>query len=217
MKKLLLVAALSVATTSVFAQAKNFEGPSAALTVSTVGANTNYKSSDADGSFGFDAGKTTLVSGVDFSYATAIDSNWLIGVGITYDLNKTKSGTFTFDDTPSGGDSGSLSLTTKNHYSLYVQPTYAVNNSTALFAKLGYHKLKGVIDGVSNGDAASVSSNFNGIGYGVGVKTFINKNLFVQAEAQLVDYKKKSFTEDGMTESYKIKSTAGIVSVGYKF
>ncbi len=214
MKKLLLVAALSVAASSVFAQAKNFEGPSAALTFATVGANTNINLKDGNDSTGIDSGKTTLVSGVDLSYAQSIDSNWLIGFGITYDFNKTKSGTFTYDD---GVESGSLSLTTKNHYSLYVQPTYAVNNSTALFAKLGYHKTKGVIEGVSNGDAGSVSSNFNGIGYGVGIKTFIDKNLFVQAEAQLVDYKKKSFTEDGVTDSYKIKSTAGIVSIGYKF
>lgn len=221
MKKLLLVAALSVATTSVFAQAKNFEGPSAALTIGAVGADTQYNENDIadDSTTKLNSGKTSLVSGLDLSYAKAVDANWLIGFGITYDFTKTKSGEFS---STNGAESGSLSISGKNHYSIYVQPTYALNNSTAIFAKLGYHSLKGVVegsydDGLNPVESGSVSAKFKGIGYGVGVKTYINKNLYIQAEAQIVDYKKKTFTEVDYSESYKIKSNAGIISVGYKF
>jgi opacity protein-like surface antigen len=220
MKKLLLVAALSVATTSVFAQAKNFEGPSAALTIGAVGADTQYNENDVayDSTAKLNSGKTSLVSGLDLSYAKAVDANWLIGFGITYDFTKTKSGEFSSTE---GAESASLSISGKNHYSIYVQPTYALNDSTALFVKLGYHSLKGVIEGTwtdgVDSESGSQTAKFKGIGYGFGVKTFINKNLYIQAEAQIVDYKKKTFTEEDYSESYKVKSNAGIISVGYKF
>jgi opacity protein-like surface antigen len=212
MKKLLLLAALSVATTSVFAQAKNFEGPSAALSFAAVGVDTKFSYADADGANGSTSfGKTSFVTGLDLSYAKAIDSNWLMGFGITYDLNKTKAGEFS--DSDDQGTS-SLSIKAKNHYSVYVQPTYALNNSTALFAKVGYHSMKGEM---TYTDGSSDSEKFKGIGYGFGVKTFVNKNLFIQAEAQIVDFKNKSFSDEDGSWGYKVKSNAGIISVGYKF
>ena len=215
MKKILLVAALSVATSTAFAQAKNFEGPSAALAFGATGINSNISSTDNAGSSSIDSGKTNLISGLDFSYAKAVDANWLLGFGVTYDLSKSKSGTFAYDDGPT--DVGSISLSGKNHYSVYFQPTYALNNTTALFAKVGYHSIKGTITAVGDEGNYSAGRTFTGVGYGVGVKTFLNKNIYVQAEAQLVDFGKKSETDGDDTQTVKIKSTAGILSIGYKF
>lgn len=206
MKKLLLVAALSVATTSVFAQASNFEGFSAGLSISAVGNNT--KVSDNSG-YSFTLGKDNVIPGIDLSYSKAIDSKMLIGFGLTYDLAKSKSG-----EIAGGGDT--IGLEAKNHYSVYVQPQYLLNNTTAVFGKLGYHQMKGSI----SGDYAAnfTSEKYNGFGYGVGIKTFIDKNLFVQVEGQIVDFKQKSFDYGGGdVVSYKPKSTAGIITLGYKF
>jgi len=206
MKKLLLVAALSVATTSVFAQTSQFEGFSAGLSIGAVGNNT--KASDNEG-YSFTLGEDKIIPGIDLSYTTAIDSKMLIGVGFTYDLAKSKSGQI------SGGDSD-ISLEGKSHYSVYVQPQYLLNNSTSIFGKLGYHQMKGKITGTF--ESNFTTEKYSGFGYGVGIKTFIDKNLFVQVEGQIIDFKQKSFDYgDGYTVSYKPKSTAGIVTLGYKF
>ncbi len=205
MKKKLLAVCLAVATSSVFAQASNFEGFSAGLSIGAVGVDTKVSSNDG---YGFNLGKSNVIPGIDLSYTQAIDSKMLVGVGVTYDLAKSKSGEITGD--------GTIGLEAKNHYSVYVQPQYLLNNTTAIFAKLGYHQMKGSI----SGDFASsfTSEKYNGFGYGIGVKTFIDKNLFVQVEGQIVDFKQKSFDYGGgEVVSYKPKSSAGIVTLGYKF
>ncbi len=211
MKKLLLIAAMSAATTTpVFAQASNFEGFSAGLGLAAVGVSTKVSESYDGDSYGLSLGKDNVIPGVDLSYTKAIDSKLLVGFGVTYDLAKSKSGEFNL------GEGGSIGLEAKNHYSVYVQPQYLLNNTTAVFAKLGYHQMKGSISG--DYAAAFTSEKYNGIGYGVGIKTFIDKNLFVQVEGQIVDFKQKSFDYgDGYIVSYKPKSTAGIVTLGYKF
>jgi len=207
MKKKLLALTVALSATTVFAQPSNFEGFSAGLSIGAVGVDTKVSS---NGGYGFNLGENNIIPGVDFSYSMALDKQMLIGFGFTYDLAKSKSGEITYDGL------GTLGLETKDHYSVYVQPQYLLNNSTAVFGKLGYHKIKGSISGTYA--ANFTSENYTGIGYGVGVKTFIDKNLFIQAEGQIVDFKKKSFDYGGgEVVSYKPKSSAGIITLGYKF
>lgn len=206
MKKKLLALSLAMSATTAFAQASSFEGVSVGFGISAVG--TNTKVSDNEGA-GFTLGKDTVVPSIDLSYTKAVDAKFLVGVGVTYDLSKTKSGEL-------GAYGETIGLEGKNHYSVYVQPQYLLNNSTAIFAKLGYHQMKGSI----TGDYAAnfTSEKYNGVGYGVGIKSFIDKNLFVQVEGQIVDFKQKSFDYgDGYIVSYKPKASAGIITIGYKF
>ncbi len=214
MKKTAIALALMAATTLVQAQSKEFEGFSAGFGVSSVGANTKITGQDS-GNF-IDMGKTSVVPSVDFSYAYVLDSKWLMGVGLSYDLSKTKSGGAQLAD---GVDTETIKFEGKNHYSIYLQPTYALSNTTAIFGKIGYHSLKGTETySHTTDDGYSVSSRFKGIGYGVGIKTFIDKNVYIQAEAQLIDFKSKTVSyEDASSVVYKTKSTVGTVSVGYRF
>jgi opacity protein-like surface antigen len=186
----------SVATTPAFSQSKNFAGPNIAINLQTVGSEVNIALVDED--FG-DVGKTDNIYGIDLSYSFPIDNKFLITLGGTYDLNKQDAGSWL----------GVIDFTIKDHYSVYLAPTFTVSDNTALFLKGGYHEMKGEasIGGVSD------STKFNGWGYGAGIKTMIDKNLFVQAELQYVDY--GSETEDG--DSFDVKTAAGIISIGYKF
>jgi outer membrane immunogenic protein len=205
MKKKLLALTLALSATTAFAQPSNFEGFSAGVSIGAVGVDTKVSSNDG---YGFNLGESNIIPGIDLSYSMTIDKQMLIGFGFTYDLTKSKSGEITGD--------GSIGLETKDHYSVYVQPQYLLNNTTAVFGKLGYHKIKGAISG--SYAASFTSESFTGIGYGVGIKTFIDKNLFIQVEGQIVDFKKKSFDYGGgEVVSYKPKSSAGIITLGYKF
>jgi len=205
MKMKLLALTLALSATTAFAQPSNFEGFSAGVSISAVGVDTGVSSNQG---IGFNLGENNVIPAVDLSYSMPIDKQMLVGFGFTYDLAKSKSGEITGD--------GSIGLETKDHYSVYVQPQYLLNNTTSVFGKLGYHKIKGAISG--SYAANFTTSNFNGIGYGVGIKTFIDKNLFIQVEGQIVDFKKKSEDYgDGEVVSYKPKSSAGIITLGYKF
>jgi len=209
MKKNLLTIAMLASCTSLFAQTTKFEGWAAGLGVS-AGSLVN-KITDTDG-YDVDTGKVNTAGFLDFSYASVVGSSTLLAVGATYDLNKSKAASLTTSDY-------GASLISKNHYSLYVQPMYLISNDTAVFGKLAYHSFSGVIPRNEWYYDAEKSGKFNGIGYGFGVKTFLNKDLYLQVEAGWVDYKKKSFYYDigSIGYDYKVKSTNGAVSIGYQF
>ncbi len=258
----------SVAATPAFSQAKNFEGPSIAIGGTAISTQTNTKISDGDVSYGSaDFGKAqNLIPSIDLSYSSAISNKFLLGFGVRYDLAKNKSGTSNADVTTNGVINGSelatedsttyflsdirnvesFDISYKDHYALYVMPTYLVNNSTGIFAKLGYHKQKGSLNykndqtvsasdpalftklSDATGDSspsyvsdiytASGSKNFEGWGYGLGLKTLLTDNLFLQLEAEFIDYKSKSVSgTDGNVYSFKPESLAGTISIGYKF
>jgi opacity protein-like surface antigen len=221
-KKLLGLLALAclLATSNAFSQTSNFTGPSLALYASHVDAKN-----DIEEVTGLYANKNTttkknnLIPGVDFNYGFAIENNFVIGLGATYDLSKTKTGeaTRSFDSvgTP-------VTIITNNelkdHYSLYIQPTYVINKDSAMFAKLGKHFAKANYSwGASDGTSFSNSSNIEGWGYGLGFKNFLSNNLFVQGEVGIVNYEK--FIDRSGIESLSMKpETVNVtISVGYKF
>jgi opacity protein-like surface antigen len=195
-KIIALVISLIAMPTFAYSQAKNFAGPSAAINFQTIGSETNIT---LDGDNLGDVGKTDNIFGIDLSYSAPIDDKFLITFGGTYDLNKQDAGSFV----------GAVNFKIKDHYSLYLAPTFTVSDNTAVFIKGGYHKM----NGEASLDGESDSTKFSGWGYGAGIKTMLDKNLFLQAELQYVDY--GSETEDGLKAD--IKTSAGIISLGYKF
>lgn len=196
----LLIAALSFSPLVIpHAYAAPNTNFSIGLGLAAVGGDLKMSDSSTSGSIG----QTTTVGLVDVSYYQKVANDWAVSMGLTYDLNKTKAG----EANVSGF--GSVDFKGKNHYSIYMQPFYIINKDTGVFAKIGYHSIKGeeTVDGVS------YSKTFSGIGYGLGVKTFVNDNVYLQAEVQWVNYSGE--TVQGI--KYKPKSTSGIFSVGYRF
>jgi len=191
------------AQTNVLAQAKNFAGAGIALSGSYAGGTLELSNSTTS----VNVGENTTLLGADINYSFPVDGNFFIGIGATYDFGKTKVGSLT-----ESGDK--LAFTVKDHYSAYIQPSYAVSSNTALFAKLGYNEGKGQLTVTSGtGYGASVSKNFSGYGYGFGVKTLVNNNTYVQAEAGLIQYDK----ETSGTVGFKPEVVLGTISIGYKF
>ena len=195
-KIIALMISLIAMPTFTYSQAKNFAGPSAAINFQTIGSEVRVS---VDGEQLVDLGKTDNIFGIDLSYSAPIDNKLLITFGGTYNLNKQDAGTLVEE----------LDLEIKNHYSIYLAPTVTVSDNTAVFIKGGYHKMKGEasVDGLSD------STKFSGWGYGAGIKTMLDKNLFVQAELQYINY--GSETDDDV--EFEVKSSAGIISLGYKF
>jgi opacity protein-like surface antigen len=178
MKKLLLVAALSVATTSVFAQAKNFEGAYVGIDLNLRSSTAKIDASDIDsGASGTidGLGRQSINGTLDFGYNYALDGKFLVGVGATYDLNNTTLAEASVSD---DGESTSVSLKEKNHYSIYVTPGFKVSEGTLAYGKLAYHHSK-VVDSVGE-----LSETVYGLGYGAGIKTMLDKNMYLKVEVQ---------------------------------
>jgi hypothetical protein len=191
------------AATNVLAQAKNFTGPSLAISGSYASGTTNL----AVGTSSVDFGENTTVIGGDIAYTFPVDNNFFIGLGVTYDFGKTKAGGLKDDE-------DNLRFSLDKHYSYYVQPGYALSNNTALFAKLGYNEAEGKVTVTTTGNyGGSVTKDFSGWGYGFGIKSLLNNNVFVQAEAGYVKYD----TEKSGTVSFKPEVVTGTISIGYKF
>ena len=241
----LLAAALAVSAPA-FAESAKFEGFSVSAGLSMVGASTQLggdisqpdnqdppTTMSAAGSI--DMGKNNTIGVLDVGYGFRVKPNFVVGVGGTLDLGKTKSGAVSVSTPDTPELSGPLvQLIGKNHFSVYAQPTWLVTPDTGLFFKVGYHQMSrgqegllGAMLAAETGGAASMK--LNGIGYGLGVKTYINKNIFVQAEVGTVNFKSKDLTSllGGMGEdpslaglgglSAKVKTTAGLISIGMNF
>ena len=246
----------SVAATPAFSQTKNFQGAMIGLGVNQTAATTGTTISSSANSvtLKYDNGDYSTVPFVDASYSIPLSNNFLLRVGGKYDFSKSKSGSISTDvtaavgtialDTDVNGDADltndvnagtireqiKLNYNYKDHYSIYVAPTFVLNNNSAFFGKIGWHTQKGTLkytetytfadaadnDGSYTNTSASASKTFEGWGYGLGyIHSF--GNAYVQLDAEFIDYDKKSFTSNNVTYSFKPESLSASISVGYKF
>ena len=250
---------------------KNFEGLSLSIGGNAISTKTNGRAKNSDAFITSDFGKAeNLIPSIDISYSATLFSKFLLGFGGRYDLAKHKSGDLSADTTTSsvlnrreigvtvGEDATntrftrndirnleSYNITYKDHNSLYVMPTYLVNDSTGIFAKAGYHQQKSTLNykniqtlsntTITTQDTVEGDSNLNplyanntfttngsrnikGWGYGLGLKKLLTNNLFLQFEVEYVDYKSQSVVgTDGTIYKFEPESLSGTINIGYKF
>jgi len=193
-EKLLIASLLALAGTCAMAQSNAFEGFSAGLKVSSVGASTSL-TADA---FSTNVGQQSVVPTIEVGYAYGVSKEISLGLTATYDLAETKAGSL-----------DNLNFKAQNHYSINFKPGYVFNNTTQVYAILGYNGMTGKL----SADGQSATQNFNGFGAGAGVQVLLDKNIYVQAEAQQITY--SSYTNSGLT--VKPSATVGTIGLGYKF
>ena len=201
MKKILIATAVAavLAAPQVFAQANNFTGFSVAANVNL--ATMSIERSGLGLSFQY-AGSSQNAS-LQAAYGVALGKSGVLGFGTTYGLGDFKAGTFS-------GGGVRADVKAKDMYSIYIEPGYALTTSTLAYAKIAYLGMKGE---ASSGGATTASESFNGVGYGAGIRTMLDKNLFLQVEFMQSDYSQK--TVSGV--SLKPSASTGTIGIGYKF
>jgi hypothetical protein len=242
----------TTAATPALSQTKNFEGAMIGLGVNQTAATTGTSiSTSTSATLKYDNGDYSTIPFVDASYSFPVSNNFLFRIGGRYDFSKSKSGSISTDATAAAGSVGldtdgdedgnftnvgtireqiKLNYNYKDHYSIYLAPTYVVSNNSAFFGKIGWHTQKGTLnytetytfadplddDGTFANTRASASKTFEGWGYGLGyIHSF--GNAYVQLDAEFIDYDKKSFKSNDVTYSFKPESLNAAISVGYKF
>ena len=192
----------SVAATPASSQT-NFAGLSGSIGIGYDRATDTI--SDAVGTLS--SKKNNWVSVLDLSYGIIASKDFVFALGGTYGLT----------DSETEGAAGGLGFRTKlkDPYSIYIEPTYLLNENTGLFLNLSYNKAKN--DSRAD-DGVTLSEDVDAYGYGVGIKNFIDKNLFVKAQVNYVKYgSHNTIASDGVPTTISPKTTTALISVGYKF
>jgi hypothetical protein len=83
------------------------------------------------------------------------NNNLVVSLGATYDFNDSEANFVTFNDAV---NTVSIKGKLKDHYSLYIQPTYLLNNSTGIFAKVSYNYAKNSITLAENAESVATKS-----------------------------------------------------------
>jgi opacity protein-like surface antigen len=226
-----LVASLS-ASAPALAQVsvKNFVGPSVSIGMqaSTFKTATNgptqinnneswelfqYGSSFSD--------STHALGRIAAQYGIQAGEKFVIGVGASYTAGSAQQD---IKNTYGGGsysdvDSSTLSVKYKNMMSAYVAPTFVVSDTTAVFAKVSYNKADAEMTLLSTYGDKNFSSkkSVRGLGYGIGVTTFLSKDIFLTAELEQINYKGKTADLDGADVSFKPQQKNATISLGVKF
>ena len=201
MKKLLIASfAASVLTAApAFAQSSKFEGFSLGLNANLTSTTTDYKVGGISGS----KSNSSNDAGLQAAYSYRGLEGYVFGVGATYSPGDVKAGTVTI----SGVD---YDWKGKDLYSLYVEPGFKVSNTTLAYGKLSYQGANGEVK-LSTGQ--TTKDDYAGYGFGVGLRTMLNQNVYLQAEIMQVNYSEK--TTLGLTA--KPSTTLGSLGVGYQF
>ena len=203
MKAQPLFSGLILLSLSGYAQASDLEGFNIALGLGYVQPKINY-ADNSGGAYQWD--RRSVVPRVSATYNFAVNDKWLMGAGVEFDLDKVDAGT-------TSAMWGPVKASMSEHTSAYIQPAYSLDDTSTVFVKVGYHTVK--VNTPPQPGANWIEDIFHatGIGYGIGYNKFINKNLFIQAEIQQVNYQSKGYS----SYAYWQKTTSETVSIGYKF
>lgn len=184
-KTILALACTALATPLVFAQAKNFEGFS-------IGANIASAKTTIEDTTGAIASSDGTTTGLDLTaqYNWALGQEFVLGVGVTMGTGSNKAGNF-----------GGTDVNTKDRYALEFTPGFAMSKDVLLFGKIA--SLNATVEG--GGSSTSVT----GVGYGLGMRGMVDKNMFWQAGYDLNQYQEKNST--------KGKSSVFSLGMGFKF
>ena len=144
--------------------------------------------------------KSEAAPSIGLGYNFALDARSTIGLKLTVDA---KNGEY--------GVGGETEVKEKSHYSIAVEPGYAINDKVLVFGILAYHKAKAEL--VVEPEGSLGQTKVSGFGYGIGAKYALSDHLFLMAEVQKVDYRRKLIGE----AEVKPSSTVVALGLGYHF
>ena len=187
----------------------------------SVGINGQLKSTSAkaryDGYTLDGIGQQNFITNLQADYEFKLNSRYGVMLGATIDLNDSELLKLNgkFNNLPSKD----FKVTEKNHFSLFVAPTYQLNDSTLGFVKLAYHRSKVEMENNINWSnefsnwSRSSSKTLNGYGLGFGVRSHLYNNIYANLELQRVMYS----TDSIVTADLGTGTTIGSFGLSYSF
>lgn len=216
MKKILIASVIAGLAGAANAQSA-FDGPFVQLNVGGVSSSVKNIYSTNAPSIDSTVNGTSFVGQAVVGYSKSFNELNL-AANVFYNIGNQSVGDLNSARATAGSN---LNLTTKfkNTYGIAIEPGYNFNKETLGYLKLAYVSttLNGTDTYTEPGDPASTGSSstrHNGIGYGVGAKRMVDKNIFIAADVMYTQYQSKS-NSDGFSQ--KPSQMSYMVGVGYKF
>lgn len=200
LKKTVLAVAVSAIASSAFAG--GFDGPFVQASLGWAKSETKVEDLKWNDS--------TLVGKLAAGYGHSFGA-FNLSANVFYIIGDLKSGDKTF--VANNGGAGKITAKGTNTYGVSVEPGWNVSDSTLAYAKFSYVHTKGKISevntsgGITTSD--SMSQDFNGFGYGIGVKHKFSQNLYGLAEIEQIDFESKN--------DFKPNTLGAYIGIGYKF
>ena len=219
LRTMLFVLLASVATSPLFASASDWAGPYIGIQGSIVGVELEGTHNDRNGDITNGAvGKFEVIGGLDIGYAFPIGDNSFIDVGGSY-----VSGSADFKHDNVGNSNADVTFTAENLMSVYIQPNFAVSDSSAIFFKVGYSEAETSVSG-----DVTKPADLEGTTYAIGTKSLLPSGIFVKTEAGFTEYDQITSTGKSATQaagkilnSVTVKAEPtiayGAITLGVKF
>tara|TARA_B110000438_G_scaffold294691_1_gene336491 strand:+ start:108 stop:821 length:714 start_codon:yes stop_codon:yes gene_type:complete len=225
--------ALCAMSTVSVADSSDFAGPYVGIQVGAVGLELDAKNTDGNGSITkAKGGVVEMMAGIDLGYAIPVNDNVVIGVGVSWvpleaDLIGTTDGSG--GEGSASGDTASdptkVTVALGDHYTIYIQPTYAISDTAAVFAKVGYATAEVEVVGQT---LVSKPDDIDGTTTSIGTKVNLANGMYIQSEAGITSYNEIKGTgaqEAGSAGGAGLNGSAsadptlafGIVTIGMKF
>lgn len=199
-KYLTCVTALLLSFFSTGALAKDFSGFSVFGTLS----NQTTTIELAEGGDNLGLGATDRAFDIGADYGFAISSDAVLLVGGTWQISGPE--LFSFNGTSGLGTA--FKFESDEEWTLFVAPGIKFNDSTLVYGKLSHHSMTVKATGDIVGD-----EDFDGLGYGVGVRIAVGEMGFLVLEAMQVDYD----TVTALGANWHPEKTVATVGFGINF
>ena len=201
MKKTSFAMAMAIGgiASSAWAQTSQFTGWSLGLQVDSVATWTEFMGGGVASKISDSSQNVALQA----AYGMPWGRHGVLSFGMTHSLGDVKAGSIHV-----GGTTVDFRL--RNLYSFYIEPGYEISDAWLGYAKLGYF---GVRNGEETANGVIYSKTFGGLGYGLGVRTMLYKNLYLQIEYTQADYNRKQ-ADFG---TYRSMTSTGSIGLGYRF
>jgi opacity protein-like surface antigen len=205
-------AAFSQISVGISAAYGNFDGEARETNVTAKTA----KSGDADFPF----------ASIFAEYSTTLDKSWKLAIGLDYIPleteieSQTRSSTSQNAGTTNGTGNTTATMELKNHATLYIQPSYMLDQTLSVFAKVGYSQADLNITGSNAATGSTINKKDTLQGYliGIGIQNNISKTAFVRLEGNYTDYDTVTYTNSTGTKfTGDGKLMAAKLSIGTSF
>ena len=160
---------------------------------------------------GIGVGKTDLLTEINIDYGYQVTDEFLAIMGLSYSFNdgdKIKGYQKSYH--PDYTDK-SASAETDNVLTLYIGPAYEISNNVLGYAKLYYQNFD--LDTTNNVGFSSGSYEVHSYGLGIGMKSQLTKNLFINTEISRQMYDDSSFVDHSLDTG----STIASIGLSYNF
>ena len=222
MNKICKLSAIVLLASSTSLMAQTFSGPYVGVSGSIAGFATDATKTSSDntsnGTGNGPVGKITPLAALDLGYGIPAGSGTTIAIGATYTPMKAE-----LDGKGTDAARGQTHrFEIKDHFTIYVQPTFEINKDSAFFVKAFYAHAD-----TSATNLTKAPGDLEGYGASTGLKVMLTKNAFVQVEAAYTKYDTLTATDTSIggeggaiTRTYKAQDpelAEGRITVGYKF